>query len=114
MVTAAGSGIGRATAIRLIREGARVIATDVMPERLAVLEREPGGGQLVTAAWDIVAEDTVRSVVAETEGRVDALANAAGILNGFLPSAEIDDTPWEKVMGVNVTTVMCLTRSVLP
>lgn len=114
VVTGAGSGIGRATAVRLIHEGARVIATDVLPERLAELERELASNDLVTVAGDLASEDTVRSVLAEAAGRVDGLANVAGIMDGFLPSAEIDDAIWERVMAVNVTAVMRLTRAVLP
>ena len=60
VVTGAGSGIGRATAVRLIHEGARVIATDVLPERLTELERELASSDLVTVAGDIASEDTVR------------------------------------------------------
>jgi len=45
---------------------------------------------------------------------VDALANVAGIMDGFLPPAEIDDQTWDRVFAVNVTSMMWLTRAVLP
>ena len=114
IVTGAGSGIGRATAVRLIQEGARVIATDIVGARLEELSGALVNDQLVTVAGDASSEETVQAVVAAAQGRVDALANVAGIMDGFLPPAEIDDATWERVISVNVTAVMRLTRAVLP
>lgn len=45
---------------------------------------------------------------------MDAVANIAGIMDGFLPPHELDDAIWERVMNVNVTAIMRLTRAVLP
>ena len=114
IVTGAGSGIGRATAVRLIQEGARVIATDIIGARLEELSGALVNDQLVTVAGDASSEETVQAVVTAAQGRVDALANVAGIMDGFLPPAEIDDATWERVISVNVTAVMRLTRAVLP
>lgn len=114
IVTGAGSGIGRATALRLAREGARVVASDISQERLAELVAENPDLDLVTVAGDISTEDAVQAVVGAAGGRVDALANVAGIMDGFLPPAEMEDSTWERVFAVNVTAVMRLTRAVLP
>ncbi|ADO71760.1 SDR family NAD(P)-dependent oxidoreductase [Stigmatella aurantiaca] len=114
VVTGAGAGIGHATASRLMREGARVVASDIAQDRLAALEAESPRGALVTVAGDISAEETVQRIVSACAGRIDALANNAGIMDGFLPAAEIDDATWEKVFAVNVTAVMRLTRAFLP
>jgi len=116
IVTGAGSGIGRATAVRLSQEGARVIATDIVPARLDELSDALSDSvqDVVTIAGDISSEETVQAVVTAAAGRVDALANVAGIMDGFLPSAEIDDGTWERVLNVNLTAVMRLTRAVLP
>ncbi|NVM94251.1 SDR family NAD(P)-dependent oxidoreductase [Arthrobacter wenxiniae] len=114
IVTGAGSGIGRATAVRLVHEGARVIATDVMEERLQELHGAVDSSQLVTVSGDVAAPGTVDALVAAADGRIDALANVAGIMDGFLPVAEMEDALWERVFDVNVTAVMRLTRAVLP
>ncbi|WP_024288382.1 SDR family NAD(P)-dependent oxidoreductase [Cellulomonas sp. KRMCY2] len=114
IVTGAGSGIGRATALRLAREGARVVASDISEQRLAELVAENPDLDLVTVAGDISTEAAVQAVVGAAGGRVDALANVAGIMDAFLPPAELDDATWDRVFAVNVTAVMRLTRAVLP
>jgi len=114
IVTGAGSGIGRATALRLALEGARVVAADIAADRLDQLLAEFPDLDLVPVAGDVATEAGVQAVVAAAGGRVDALANVAGIMDAFLPPAEVDDATWERVFAVNVTAVMRLTRAVLP
>jgi NAD(P)-dependent dehydrogenase (short-subunit alcohol dehydrogenase family) len=114
IVTGAGAGIGMATALRFAGEGARVIAADISAERLAGLTAKAPGGQIVTVAGDLAREESVQAVAAAAEGRVDVLANVAGIMDNFLPAAEVDDATWERVMAVNVTALMRLMRAALP
>lgn len=114
IVTGAGSGIGRATALRLAAEGARVVAADVVAERLDALVAENPDLDLVPVVGDITGEDGVRSVVDAAGGRIDALANVAGIMDAFLPPAEVDDATWDRVLAVNLTAPMRLIRAVLP
>src|SRR4029453_9844824 len=102
-VAGAGSGSGRATAVRLAREGARVVAADISADRLEQLAGELPDLDLVTVAGDIATEEGVRAVVAAAGGRVDALANVAGIMDAFLPPAEVDDATWERVFAVKRT-----------
>lgn len=116
IVTGAGSGIGRATALQLAREGARVIGCDVSPDGLTVTAEQltEAGVSAELLAADVTVQADVDRVVAAAGGRVDVLANVAGVMDHFLPLGEVDDETWEHVMGVNLTGVMRLTRAVLP
>jgi NAD(P)-dependent dehydrogenase (short-subunit alcohol dehydrogenase family) len=114
IVTGAGSGIGRATATRIAQEGGRVIATDVVVARLDALRTELAGLDVETVVGDVAASETIDALVAAAGGRVDGLANVAGIMDAFLPPDEVDDATWERVFSVNVTGPMRLTRAVLP
>jgi NAD(P)-dependent dehydrogenase (short-subunit alcohol dehydrogenase family) len=114
IVTGAGSGIGRATAARIAHEGGRVIATDVVPERLDALRAELTGLDVETVVGDVAASATIDALITAAGDRVDGLANVAGIMDAFLPPDEVDDATWERVFSVNVTGPMRLTRAVLP
>ncbi|MEU9156077.1 SDR family oxidoreductase [Streptomyces sp. NPDC048417] len=115
LVTGAGAGIGRATALRLVAEGARVIAADISAENLDSLAGEArGDGAIVAVPGDLTDQTVVDTVVAAGEGRIDGLANIAGITDGWLPATEMDDRTWQRVFDLNVTVPMRLTRAVLP
>ncbi|TCL87313.1 short-subunit dehydrogenase [Curtobacterium sp. PhB142] len=114
IVTGAGSGIGRATATRIANEGGRVIATDVVADRLDALRSELEGLELETVIGDVAATETIDALIAAAGDRIDGLANVAGIMDAFLPPSEVDDATWDRVFSVNVTGPMRLTRAVLP
>lgn len=117
IVTGAGSGIGRATATRIANEGGRVVATDVVAERLDVLRGDlvgRDGLDVVTVVGDVAAAATIDALIAAAGERIDGLANVAGIMDAFLPPSEVDDATWDRVFSVNVTGPMRLTRAVLP
>jgi len=113
IVTGAGSGIGRATSVRLAAEGAHVVATDVLEARLTALAAELGD-TVSTVTGDIADSTVIDQILDATKGKVDGLANVAGIMDGFLPTAEIDDETWDRVLAVNLTGMMRLTRAALP
>ena len=85
IVTGAGSGIGRATALRLAREGARVVAADIAADRLERLAAEAPDLDLVPVAGDVATEEGVQAVVAAAGGRVDALAGGGVRANAVAP-----------------------------
>jgi NAD(P)-dependent dehydrogenase (short-subunit alcohol dehydrogenase family) len=114
VVTGAGAGIGRATVLGLLAEGATVVAADVAPDRLQSLSEQARTDRLFAVAGDLTDQAVVDRVVAAAGARVDALASVAGIYDGWLPAAETDDTTWHTVIDLNVTVPMRLTRAVLP
>ncbi|WBU37076.1 SDR family NAD(P)-dependent oxidoreductase [Homoserinibacter sp. YIM 151385] len=114
IVTGAGSGIGRATASRIVREGGRVIGVDVSAERLEALAAEHPGADIVAVVGDITAQDDVDAIVRAAGGRIDGLANIAGITDDMTPLHEVGDAVWQRVFAVNVEGTMRLSRAVLP
>ncbi|WP_066516297.1 SDR family NAD(P)-dependent oxidoreductase [Curtobacterium ammoniigenes] len=114
IVTGAGSGIGRATVLRLLAEGATVIGNDVDQHRLDALSAEVESGRLSTIAGDVSETKTVEELLLHATGSIDLLANVAGIMDAFMPPAEVDDALWDRVLSVNLTGPMRLTRAVLP
>ena len=114
IVTGAGSGIGRATASRVAREGGRVIAADVSRDRLAELSEELKGLDVVTIVGDITNENDIAAIVSAAGDRIDGLANIAGIADNMTPLHEVSDAVWERVMRINVDGTFKLSRAVIP
>ena len=119
IVTGAGSGIGRATALAFAREGARVLIADLNAEGAAavVKEIEAAGGTAVAVTGDLSEQSVVDQVVAaavERFGGVDVLVNNAGIMDRMSALGEVSDAEWERVIRVNLTAPFLLTRAVLP
>jgi NAD(P)-dependent dehydrogenase (short-subunit alcohol dehydrogenase family) len=114
IVTGAGSGIGRATASRIAREGGRVIAADVSKERLAELVKDLKGFDVVSVIGDISNEKDIAAVVKAAKGKVDSLANIAGISDNMTALHDVTDQAWERIMRINVEGTFKLTRAVIP
>ena len=119
VVTGAASGIGRATASRIVREGGRVVAVDISEARLGELatDLQTGPGEVVPVVGDITQQaDIERVVAAATDGGhgIDALANVAGINDDFSPAHETTDALWDRVLAINLTGAFKLLRAVLP
>ncbi|TWX34127.1 SDR family NAD(P)-dependent oxidoreductase [Frigoribacterium sp. ACAM 257] len=114
VVTGAGSGIGRATARRIIREGGRVIAVDVVPGGIAALEADSPDELIVTVTADITSPDGISAIMDAAGANIDGLANVAGVMDGMTPLHETDDGLWRRVFSVNVDGTFALSRAVLP
>jgi len=114
IVTGAGSGIGRATASRIAREGGRVIAVDVSQERLDEFVADHSGAQIVSLTADITDDAGVARIVAAAGEKIDGLANIAGIMDDMTPVGDVSDAVWDRVFRVNVNGTMKLMRAVIP
>ena len=118
LITGAASGIGAATAVRFAAEGATVFAVDVSSAGLDETARtiRASGGTCHTFVADLTVEAEVGRVVdaVKAAGRIDVLANVAGIMDHFYPVAEVDDATWQRVFDVNVTAQMRTCRLVVP
>jgi NAD(P)-dependent dehydrogenase (short-subunit alcohol dehydrogenase family) len=115
IVTGAGSGIGRATAILFAAEGATVVVAD-LNGAAAVETAESIGPGAVPLTVDVADEAGTEVLAAETVerfGRIDVLFNNAGVSGvGNLEETSID--LWEHVMRVNVRGVFLMSRAVAP
>jgi NAD(P)-dependent dehydrogenase (short-subunit alcohol dehydrogenase family) len=114
IATGAGSGIGRATASRVAREGGRVIAVDVAQARLDDFKASLPEADITIVTADITDDAGVRKIVEAAGDTIDALANVAGIMDNMTPLHEMSDEVWNRVMAVNVLGMMKLSRAVLP
>jgi NAD(P)-dependent dehydrogenase (short-subunit alcohol dehydrogenase family) len=121
VVTGAASGIGRATAFRLAREGAHVVVSDVQEEpREALPGQAPtadaivaGGGAASFVRMDVTKTDEVEALLSTAvavSGRIDVLVNNAGVF-GLSPLLETSDEKWDADMALNLRSqfVMCRT-----
>ncbi|MCJ1698437.1 SDR family NAD(P)-dependent oxidoreductase [Rathayibacter festucae] len=114
IVTGAASGIGRATASRIAREGGRVVAVDISAERLQEFAASLRDAEIVPVAGDITKQDDIDAIVAAAGERIDGLANIAGINDDFSPAHETSDAVWDRVIAINLTGGFKLSRAVLP
>lgn len=108
LVTAAGQGIGRASALAMAREGARVLATDVNP---AVLEGLAAEG-LETRVLNVRDPASIAAAV-EAAGPLDVLFNCAGfVANGTI--LDCDEDQWAFSLDLNLTAMYRMCRAFLP
>ncbi len=109
LVTAAGQGIGRASAERMAREGAKVIATDVNDAALAELAQVPG----ITARKLNVLDPAAITALVDEIGPVDILFNCAGVVhNGTV--LEATEAEWDFAFDLNAKAQFRMIRAVLP
>jgi NAD(P)-dependent dehydrogenase (short-subunit alcohol dehydrogenase family) len=118
IVTGASSGIGRATAALLSRQGAQVVAFGRSESELNALrdETRDGEGAIRVHLGDITELSHVDRLVSETVdnfGRIDVLVNSAGIIkNGSIETTTLDD--WDKMMNINLRSQFYVMQKCVP
>lgn len=119
LVVGSATGMGRATAIKLVKEGAHVIAFDLLGVKLhelgEELKNEPGTFELFAGdVNDVEKRQCVVSFIKEKYGKLDTLAYIAGVMDFMTPVHDLDDALWDYVMDVNVNSVFRMVREALP
>ena len=110
LVTAAAQGIGRATALAMAKEGARVFATDINSDLLSNL-REEAGANIETFHLDVCDDASAKAGVDQV--RPDILFNCAGYVHAGT-ILEASDEQWEFGMELNVRSMYRMTKAALP
>lgn len=109
LVTAAGQGIGAATALAFAAEGAHVVATDVDMAKLADLKTMPG---VTTEALDVTDAGAI-AAMAESHGDIDILFNCAGFVHhGTI--LDCDERAWDFSNDLNIKSMYRMIRAFLP
>ena len=109
LITAAGQGIGKATALRLAAEGAEVLATDVNAVTLEELTGTPG---ITTQVLNVLDADAITACVAGA-GRIDILFNCAGVVHAGDIMGSTEDE-WDFAFALNCKAMYRMLRAVLP
>ncbi len=114
LVTGAGSGIGRATALVFAREGAKVVVSDIVVEggQETVQQIGAAGGEAIFVKADVSQAADVEALIAqtvETYGRLDCAFNNAGIEGGVKPTIDCTEEEFDRTIAVNLTGVwLCM------
>ncbi|GIQ66879.1 short-chain dehydrogenase [Paenibacillus cisolokensis] len=118
LVTGAGKGIGKASAIRLAQYGAKVAVAGIGPDDLKDTATEIArlGGEAIAIEMDVTREDQVKQAVykvAERYGGIDILVNCAGIQR-YGTVVETSEELWDEVLNTNLKGVFLTSKHVIP
>src|SRR5690606_31709582 len=119
VVTGGGNGIGRETTLELLRRGASVAAVDVMAAALDETRQLAGVDPArlsthVVNLTDRAAVEALPGAVIAAHGQIDGVLNIAGIIQRFVPFAQLTPADIEKVMAVNFWGVIHMCETFLP
>lgn len=115
VITGAGSGIGKATVGIFVQEGATCVAADLNYESVEKLKEEFSeyADQIKPFKVNVADCEQVEAMIdfaVQECGTMDILFNNAGIMDGMLPIAELENSNWDRVMSINTNSVMYACR----
>jgi NAD(P)-dependent dehydrogenase (short-subunit alcohol dehydrogenase family) len=116
IVTGAGSGIGRAVALALSREGYRVAVAGRRKDALDATVAMAGSGSMLAVACDVANQASVRDLFAQTKaafGRLDLLFNNAGTGAPPMPMEDLTLEQWKRVVDTNLTGAFLCTQEAI-
>ena len=119
VVTGAGSGIGRALALQLAKDGAKLAISDINEKGLAETLQlcQSVGGAVLAQVTDVAKLNEIQELVKavmDTYGQVDIVINNAGIALGKKTLNDLSYEEWNKIMGVNLWGVIYGSKEFLP
>ncbi|MET4685247.1 SDR family NAD(P)-dependent oxidoreductase [Brevundimonas faecalis] len=116
IVTGGASGLGKASAARIVAEGGKVVLWDLNADALKAAAEEVGA--VATVALDVADPDAVAAAAAESHqalgGRIDILVASAGITGATVPVHEFPLDSWKRVVDINLNGVFYCCRAVTP
>jgi NAD(P)-dependent dehydrogenase (short-subunit alcohol dehydrogenase family) len=118
LITGAGTGIGKAVAVALMREGYATVLAGRRPDKLEETAKEGSalGSRALVVPSDVSDPDSVKALFAKTTehfGRLDLLFNNAGIGAPAMPLEELPYETWKKVVDINLTGIFLCTQEAI-
>ena len=119
IITGAGSGIGRASAIRFAKEGAKVVVADIDEAggEETVLTIKSDGGEALFIHTDVSKTSDVENLIKttmDTLGRIDILFNNAGTPQKTMPFENLEESLWDHLYATNVKSIYLTVKNAIP
>jgi 3-oxoacyl-[acyl-carrier protein] reductase len=119
VITGGAQGIGRATALGMAREGAKLVIADLQGEKAQSVanEVEKSGAEAIGLAVDVASEASVKLMAKaafERFGRVDILANIAGIYYPKASVTDLSEEDWDRTIDINLGSNFLCCRELVP
>ena len=119
IVTGAARGIGQVYCLALAREGANVVAADILSCTETVAQVQQAGGEALGVTADVANAQSTQAMASQTVqrfGRIDILVNNAAVYGGLklTPFEQIPEAEWDRVMAVNVKGLWLCCKAVIP
>ena len=117
IVTGAARGIGQAYCLALAREGANIVAADILSCEETVTKVQQAGGEALGVTADVANAQSTQAMAVQAGqrfGRIDTLVNNAAVYGKLIPFDQIPEAEWDRVMAVNVKGIWLCCKAVIP
>ena len=117
IVTGAARGIGQEYCLALAREGAKIVAADILSCAETVAKVQEAGGAALGITADVANAQSTQALAVQTVqhfGRIDILVNNAAVLVKMTPFDQISEADWDRVMAVNIKGMWLCCKAIIP